>query len=248
MKKIYLIFVILCAILYSCDMQGDNMRIGPTQGAAGSMARFALAQGHLYVVKSTMLSVYKIQGSGALEFVNEAVIGFGIETIFTRGNTLFIGANDAVYIYDISQPDIPVQLAAYRHLIACDPVVVQGNYAYATLRIADCRTTGEDVLEIIDVSDLRNPSLAARVPMESPYGLGVDGDKLFICEGNKGLKVFNLSDPVSPVLKQTYPEMHAWDVIPYQGILIMTGNDGIAQYDYRPADTLIFLSKIKVQK
>jgi len=39
---------------------------------------------------------------------------------------------------------------------------------------------------------------------------------------------------------------YAWDVIPFNGILMMIGSDGFYQYDYENIRNIIFLSKIPV--
>ncbi|MGF1638023.1 MAG: LVIVD repeat-containing protein [Cyclobacteriaceae bacterium] len=243
LKHIYILF--LAIWILGCS-DGDGLRLASPTGTGGSMARFAIASNHLFVVRNQTMQVYEILAEGGLEFSNEVPIGFGIETIFARGNNLFIGAEDAIYIYDISEPEVPRRLSRYSHIIACDPVVVQGNYAYATLRISGCRTFGSDVLEVIDISNLSSPRLVTSINMSSPFGLGIDGTLLFVCEGNLGLKVFDATDPENPVHSKTYSAMHAWDVIPNQGTLIMTGQDGIAQYDYSDPEDIQLLSEIKI--
>ena len=60
--------------------------------------------------------------------------GFGIETIFNRGNYLFLGSRSRMHIYDISQADSPEYVSEFNHATACKPVVFEGNHAYITLR------------------------------------------------------------------------------------------------------------------
>ncbi len=84
--------------------------------------------------------------------------------------------------------------------------------------------------------------------MESPYGLGVDNKKLFICEGKGGLKTFNATNPMDIQQIQHFKEMDTFDVIPLNGTLMLIGKDGLYQYDYRDANNLKLLSKILVKK
>ena len=84
--------------------------------------------------------------------------------------------------------------------------------------------------------------------MEFPSGLGIDGTNLFICEGQFGLKVFDASDPltIGDNLLHSFEDIHAFDVIPFNNILIMIGNDGLYQYDYSDSENLELLSHIPV--
>ena len=88
--------------------------------------------------------------------------------------------------------------------------------------------------------------------MYSPQGLGVDGkrNRLFICD--RGVKIFDISNSVSPkwIGDLFYTEANgidAYDVIPRDGLLLLIGKDGFYQFDYSGED-IQFLSKITVEK
>ena len=82
--------------------------------------------------------------------------------------------------------------------------------------------------------------------MQSPRGLGIDGNLLFICEGEHGMKLYDVSD-VESIKLVTHMDIHAHDVIAKEGIATVTGEDGIYQYQYAPTQkTLLLLSKIPV--
>ena len=216
------------------------------QGKAGSMARFALAKDHLYVADKTSIKVYQLSSDGSLTKTGTVEAGFGIETIFATDKNLFLGAEDGMYLYSIEDPANPQFISGYNHILACDPVVVQGQYAYVTLRVSSCRTFGFDALEIIDIKDLANPTRVSSYATESPYGLGVDKNLLFLCQGDGGLKVFDITNPKSIAEIKHYPSIHAYDVIPNDGVLLLTGNTGIFQYDYADAQNIRQLSHIPV--
>jgi hypothetical protein len=131
--------------------------------------------------------------------------------------------------------------------MSCDPVVVQGQYAYVTLRTASACMRGVNQLEIIDIADPKSPKLVNIINMINPHGLGIDGDKLFVCEGASGLKVFDISTPTSPLLQLTLNSVDSYDVIPNSNVLIVTGKGGIFQYDYSKKGELLLLSKITVE-
>ena len=84
--------------------------------------------------------------------------------------------------------------------------------------------------------------------MHNPHGLGLDGNALFICEGDLGLKIFNASDieEIDKNLIKHYNSMNAYDVIPYNDNLIMIGMDGLYQYNYSSLDDIQYLSHLPI--
>jgi hypothetical protein len=103
------------------------------------------------------------------------------------------------------------------------------------------------MLDVINISNPSNPQLVTSINMDSPYGLGVDGTRLFVGEGSRGLKLFDISDPAQPKLKQFLSDIPTYDVIPYRSTLIITGEKGIFQYRYDSKNQFDFLSKIAVE-
>ena len=83
--------------------------------------------------------------------------------------------------------------------------------------------------------------------MDSPYGLGIDNKKLFICEGKGGLKTFDATNIMDIKQLQHFKDMNAYDVIPLNNTLMMIGKDGLYQYDYSNPNSLKLLSKISVK-
>lgn len=225
-----LFMLFMLGLLVACNE--DNLSTAPTQGKAGSLARFTIVDNYLYVVNNSSIRVFKMNDEGAIHEEAAQEVGIGIETIMARGNHLFLGATDAMYIYDITERTAPQFVSRYDHLVGCDPVVVQDNYAFVTIRIGSCRGAGTDVLEVIDITDVASPLLLKTYDMSSPHGLGIDGDLLFVCEGDFGLKVMDISNPLQATNVKQYHDIHAYDVITNNGVLILTGDDGIFQYDY----------------
>lgn len=214
-------------------------------GKGGSLARFAISNNRLYTINEFSIKIFDISNRQDMVFKNEEYIGFGIETLFPIQNKLFVGAQDAMYIYDIQNPDFPTYLSVYGHFLSCDPVVVQGNYAYVTLRVSECRPSQSfDALEIIDITNLQEPIQVSTYVLDEPYGLGISGDLLFICEGNNGLKVLNVADPHNIKLVKQFTGINAYDVIPTSNILILTGKDGIRQYDFSDPENIIQISEL----
>jgi hypothetical protein len=111
--------------------------------------------------------------------------------------------------------------------------VVSGGYAFVTLRANNfCGDSAESGLYIVDVSDLTNPTLSKTYPMTEPYGLGIKDEKLFICDGPDGLKVYDKTDIDNLVQLNHFEEINTYDVIPLANSLLMIGDKVLYQYEY----------------
>ncbi|GAB4395576.1 MAG: hypothetical protein OHK0053_04650 [Microscillaceae bacterium] len=215
-----------------------------TNGQGGSLARFAITGDYLYAVGFNDLKVYDIRQPEHPVATTTIPVGINIETIFPYQNLLFIGSQTGMYIYQNNNPEQPQFLSRYDHIQSCDPVVAQGNYAYVTLRDGTNCRFGSNLLDVIDISNPSQPQVVNSLLMFNPHGLGIDGSTLFVCEGTQGLKVFDVNEPRYPQLIQHLQGFDAYDVIPNNGVLILTGANGIFQYQYVPGQPLVFLSQL----
>ncbi len=225
--------------------------LNSTTGVGGSMARFTIVNNYLYTVDDNLLHVFDI--SLPENPVDKATVdlGWGIETIFPFKNNLFIGSTSGMHIYTIDNPETPQFMSMSEHVTTCDPVVANDNYAFVTLRSENnnggwCGDTFTNQLEVIDVTDVTNAKLLHEFEMVSPYGLGIDGNTLFVTEGDAGLKIFDITDvaKIDQNLIQHITGFNAYDVIPINGTLILTGNNGLYQFDYSNLDEVKMLSLI----
>jgi len=169
----------------------------------------------------------------------------GVETIFPRAPHLFIGTQQGMFIYAAAGSAAPQQIGSYTHVTSCDPVVVDGRYAYVTLRNGtDCRQ-GINQLDVIDLADLRLPRRVRSYPMTQPFGLGADSSLVFVCD--QGIKVFDARTAPNLHLLQSF-NIAATDVIAHRGVLLVTGADGLYQYRYSAAGagSLQQLSRIPI--
>lgn len=218
-------------------------------GIGGSMARFGIYQNTLYAIDNAMLHIFSITVPETPALKKDFNAGWNIETLFTVGDKMFLGSQSGMRIYDISIPNSPLYLADFWHMTGCDPVVVDGVYAYITLRGGNNCGNNVNQLVVVSIAEITKPVELKTYPMEGPYGLGIDENTLFVCDGDAGLKVFDVSDPmnIDKHVLARYPDIQTYDVIPINGLLIMIGDDGLYQYDYENVTDIKFLSKIGVK-
>ncbi len=226
----------------------SSQNIVNPNGIGGSMARFAIMDNSLYAIDEWQMYVIDIQNQAEPEQGNTIDLGWGIETIFPYNDHLFIGANNGMHIYDAADPAAPSYLSSFQHATACDPVVVNDTHAFVTLRTGNACWGQQNQLDVVNIEDLSNPFLVESFPMENPHGLGLDDETLFLCEGEFGLKVFDVADlnEIDANLQQHIDNIHAFDVIAFQNVLIMIGENGLFQYDYTDPENLQLLSMIPV--
>lgn len=218
-------------------------------GVGGSMARFMVNEQLLYAIAvPCRLKTIEVSSASLMVVVDSVDVPRNMETLFRLEDKLFVGTTTGMLIFDLSNPLSPQQISSYDHITACDPVVVDGQYAYVTLRTGNFCAGGDNLLEVIDISSIENPYLVKSYPMFNPHGLGIDGDLLFICDGEAGLKVFNKSNPMEIVTNQIahFPDFNTYDVIPYNGVLMLVGAGGIYQYDYSNPQNLVQLSFLPI--
>jgi hypothetical protein len=193
----------------------------------------------------------QIQPGGLVSESVTTGLPWGIETIFPYQDYLFVGASNGMHIMDISSPSNPVHVSTFAHANACDPVVVQNDIAFVTLRSGNQCRGFINQLDVVDVKDVLNPKLLHTYPMDNPHGLAINGDDLYICEGSHGLKAFGIEelDKIDKNKKSHLKGFHAWDAISlWNHSLLVIGEDGFRQYDHSDASNLKLLSKIPVNR
>jgi hypothetical protein len=181
-----------------------------------------------------------------LTISNAISAGWDIETIYPFQSKLFLGSMGGVFIFDISQPENPIQEGTFVHATACDPVIADDSYAYVTLREGTSCGPTDNELQVINIKDLQSPSLIKSYAMTNPQGLTKDNNQLFICDGTDGLKMYDVSDPANAVLKKHISGSETYDAIAWNKDLIVVAKDGLYQYDYSNPGDLVLKSKLAV--
>lgn len=232
--------------------QGGSNGGGNPVGTGGSMARFTIVEDNLYVLDGNKMFVYDITDPSNPKEINSIAMDFDVETVFPHEGQLFIGGTEGMYIYDNTDPTSPRFLSKFEHAIACDPVVVEGNYAYVTLRSGGPCDRAINQLDVVNIEDINNPTLVKNFQMHNPHGLSVQGNTLYLCDGNQGLKVFDVTDK-SAILDNLKDAdrniLKAYDVIPNpeNGTVLVVGKEGIFQYDAMDPQKLERISQITIE-
>jgi hypothetical protein len=233
MKNIKLILLLL--ILMGCSNDGSKTQTtSGTDGTGGSLAIFTLKGNYLYGVDNAKLNVFSLLNTSEPAKVNEINIGFNIETLFSYGDYLFIGSQNGMFIYNITNPENPQKLSSVQHFTACDPVVANDTHSFVTLHSVNNRCGNNiNVLQVYNTIDPTNPILVHTRNLTNPKGLGLYNNYLIVCDDV--IKIFNIKNPSEPVLAKSL-DKSCFDVIIKDNDLYAIGNKGLYRYLLDPTD------------
>ena len=224
---------------------GVTNNIGTGTGQGGSLARFTISQGHLYVVDESQLYTYSLANPQSPVRTSVVPVGISVETIYPYKDKLFIGSQQAMFIYSLSNPGTPVMQGEASHVRACDPVVANDTMAYVTVRTGSMCGGGTNALLVYNIRNLSNPVQVASIPLTNPAGLGLGaGNRLYVCDGSAGLKVFSIFNPQNPTLQKTITGHTFNDIIALDDLLVCGIEDGTALFTVAPGDDIQFAAKI----
>ena len=239
---------------FTANMDASSSNGGTKESSAagigGSMARFGLVGSHLLAVDNSTYYNFDLTNATTPVLETKTGINWGIETMFLSGTTMFLGTSTGMLVYNVADVTKPLFISSFWHATGCDPVVVQNNRAYVTIRGGNRCGSNVNRLDVLDISVIKTPVLMRSYNLTNPYGLGIDDDVLFVCDGTAGLKVYNAADPylISERQIATFPNINAYDVIPLGNSLLMIGSDGFYQYNYTNLNDIKQISAIKVVK
>ena len=254
----YPVFPIYWGAKYATDFAtapGSSSQNSATSGTSGtgvggSMARFGITGNSLLAIDTYKYYNFDLSSPNDPRLSSSSFLSSGIETMFLYGKYMFLGTTTGMLVYDLSDINKPTFVSNFWHATGCDPVVVQGNRAYVTIRGGNRCNSLINRLDVLDITNILKPVLFRSYNMDNPYGLGISGDILFVCDGTSGLKVFDASDPMLIIERQLakFPGIQAYDVIPLGKSLLMIGSDGFYQYDYTDVKNIKQISVIPVKK
>jgi hypothetical protein len=225
---------------------------GSNTGRGGSTARMTIVGDYLYAIAGSAVQLFDISQPQAPNPWTKVQVEWDIETLFPYENYLLIGAANGLHILDNTDPANPYYRSDLTHARARDPVVASEGYAYVTLKSDPNNPpdpnglSNTDVLNVVDIRNIDNPTLIDTISMQGPSGLAIEGNKLFVCDDVAGLKIFDVSDQQNLTILDLIRGVECKDVIAKQGLLYVITDNSLKQYDYTSLPPVL-LSEISVQ-
>lgn len=220
-----------------------------SNGTAGSLAKMVIMENHLYALREAhSIGIVNISEASSPRLDTTFYAGFDLETVYPFENKLFLGSMSGMYMYDLTNPLVPVKLGEFSHGRACDPVVTDGEYAYVTLHAGTNCGGAANELNVVDIKNLMNPVLVKSYELTKPTGLCKDGNLLFICDGTSGVRLFDASDAAALKQLKQIPMTDPYDVIAADHHLMVVAKDGLYQFDYSNTNDIRQLSFYSIKR
>jgi hypothetical protein len=241
MRKYFYIAISVATIMIGCGSESGSTMNSSGTGKGGSMARFTIQGDKLYTINNRYINAFDISQPDTPSPDISQPVPWDVETLYSYDNYLYVGAQSGVYIYNHELEKV----GEFTHTKSCDPVVIQDGVAFVTLSSgSSCRLdSGENTIEFLDVRDPLNPTFIGKKNMFHPTGLGIDGEKLFVCDGAGGLKLFDVNITKNSETNRTsvaltynrtssYPDLLCYDVIAHKELLVVSADKEVKQFDY----------------
>lgn len=258
MKQI-LSFAFFSLLIASCT--GDLGFTGESNDGAviGKYKTMTIVGDFMYAVNNTQLLTFDLTDKANPKEIDKQDIGVAIENLYQAENVLFIGSQTNMHIYALGENGIPQAksdtpyMALGEDVNVCDPVIANSDIAYVTLSTdvwQNINGCGQEVsfneLRTYNVSDLENPYLVNTYSCNSPQGMSIDGNFLFMSDGSFGFKIFELDHSGNAKLIGQY-DGASYDLIAKDRKLLVISKEEIRQYDYTDINDLTLYSTLDLR-
>lgn len=234
---------IMYVALSGCD-KAEYSGTDNSSGKGGSLARFTVVGDYMYVVDKGNLYSFDISTPDNPRQMAVSNVGFNVETIYPFKDKLFIGSQEAMYIYSLSDPAKPSRLGEASHLRACDPVVANDSMAYVTVRTGTNCGGSINALYSYNVRNPLAPVLMNTRNLGNPKGLALNGSVLYVCDDVYGLAVMSLDVPTAPFEVKRVLGGQFHDAIVLDDVLICMIEGGMLIYDLENPFSPQLLSRV----
>lgn len=209
--------------------------VGNSTRSKGTLNKITTYNNYVYVIGNEKLYSFENTPSQMM-YPEEVYVSRNLETIYPENDHLFLGTQNSMVVMSLHSPNMPYKISEYIHPRSCDPVLPYGNVAYLTLRSGDFSgcSGDENSLQVIDISNVNMPHELNTITMDSPYGMNIINDYLFVGEGSNGLAIFDASDPINLILETKKTNIEAYDIMIHPSIpnrILITNQNGMEQYD-----------------
>ena len=177
----------------------------------------------LYALRSRELHVYDISVPDRLELLGTVDTGMSVRLLALGEDLLCVGGGAGIQVYDLVVPEHPSYLS-HVGVMACSDIEVKGEHLFIAADI-------QEGLQAWDLSNTHYPIwVASAEGVESPRGLVIDGDLLYVC-GDGPQESFQIFDIT--VLSVSIPRVgslslsyKSWDCAVGDGQAYIADDDG----------------------
>jgi len=256
MKKsifpILALFIIFQSV--SCSKEDTAAKSGTTKN--GSLSRVISIGNYIYAVDDNHLITINADDPTNLAIANNISLGANIQTIYHFNGSLFIGSATQMYVYNIrNNPAAPSLTSSYTYPVLIeprDPILALDSVIYST----STSNGWSGVFRVFDSRDLTNPVLLEENSLQTPRGMDVSGNYLYLCNGLYGISIYSITDPFHPTLESIIDENNIlangemgtndyYDVIAANGQLFCYTKGALLNYNISQPGLPEYLNKIQ---
>ncbi len=209
----------------------------------------------IYAITDTELITIDRTDSQNLQEIDKHELGGRLENLYVVDGAIFIGSETDMHIFTIQSNGIPSIQSSTQHIEFgdtpvrfCDPVVASQDIAYVTLTTettapGGCGTQEVNSLLIYDVHDKTAPILKNELNLDSPQGLAIHGDLLFVTNLNTGTHIYRV-DHHGGLTNENFIAGGAQDVVAVGNKLMIVSSTEINQYDITDVKDIIHYGSI----
>jgi hypothetical protein len=216
------------------SFETNSIASGSSSGSSnssGSISTFTTNDHHLYILSTNSIVSFGL--SNASNPVKESTVSLNrwAETLLCDNDHLFIGTTTGMQIYSAPGSGNPTYISEIAHIVACDPVAVNGNFAYYTIRSGTTCGGNMNKLEVVDISTIQNPVLVGSFDLTNPHGLAARDNKVWVCDNSGGVRCFDSTVPQNTgnVQLSQFTGVTAYDVIVREQNAIVMGEHALVQ-------------------
>jgi hypothetical protein len=256
MKKsifpILVLFLIFQSV--SCSKEDNATARGNTKN--GSLSRVISIGNFIYAVDDNHLITINAGNPTNLSIANNVSLGANIQTIYHHNGSLFIGSATQMYIYNIqNNPAAPMLTSSFTYPVLIeprDPILALDTVIYST----STSKGWSGVFRVFDSRNLSNPVLLEENWLQTPRGMDVSGNYLYLCNGRYGIWIYSITDPFHPTLESIVDENNNlangeignndyYDVIAANGQLFCYTKGALLNYNISQPNLPVYLNKIQ---
>ncbi len=242
----WLVMLALVPAFPGCE---DELPFPNRQGVGGSLHRLFIHHNFLYGIDNRYLNIYDLSNPGHPVFIRDWALGFNIDNYALDDSLLVVVSRGGLQLESLLNPVQPDQLSTYEDVSSCESVVINDEFVYTMTRFEEnCDWKWDGQITIINIEERDEPLQEAIEYVNTPFGMAIDSHLLFVCGGDSGLTVYDVSDPrVFNILDQVN-HINAREVYLHDSLALIHGPDAIYQLSYADPSNLLLLSTLDLEE
>lgn len=234
-------FLFWSLFLFACEEEAPVLNFQETP----STARFAKVGNALYAVGERDLKLFDLSVPESPLLQKTISLGVNVQKVTSFENFLFVYSHLGLYVYDATNKQQPAFFSQYAEALPCNSLAASTDFLYLAQRKDSLCGSAENQVQVLDFRNPRNITEKDAYFFSSPYAVAANDGKLFLAEGEQGVKVFTLRrdgalDSLAHLTGQSANQILTW-----RQFFLFSSPSGIYQYNFREDNSMVLLSELR---